>query len=229
MRVAVYFTPDDQHGLSAAAAKWLGWDPHSASLIERDVADDRAAVSKPAHYGFHATIKAPFHLAPMQTLDALQSALTDYCGDAGPFELPALEVRKIKDFFALVPQGDLKHLTLLANETVRFFEHFRADITPQDIAKRQPQFLTERQNHYLKEFGYPYIFEFYRFHMTLSGSVALEHQNIVEESIYKHFDKFIGRPLAFDALSLFVEPSPQQPFYCHSRHMLGKKTKSEFL
>jgi hypothetical protein len=57
---------------------------------------------------------------------------------------------------------------------VREFDGFRAPLTPEDRARRNPSALTPRQCDYLDRFGYPYVMEDFRFHMTLTGRIGAD-------------------------------------------------------
>jgi len=60
---------------------------------------------------------------------------------------------------------------MLAADAVAFFDPFRAAPSEQEIAHRVPQKLTERQRAFLAEWGYPYVFDEYRFHITLTDKL----------------------------------------------------------
>ena len=104
---------------------------------------------------------------------------------------------------------------------VRRFERFRAPLTSADIARRRPDELTadERQN--LVQWGYPYVFDAFRFHMTLTGRVPAERRDGVEAVLLDRFAAFHGRPLPIGGLALFREPSRGADFTVHSLFPLG--------
>ncbi len=73
MRYAIYFTPPKDSPLTRLAASWLGRDPFTGAsvpppsvtgLTPAEIAFHTAAARR---YGFHATLKAPFLLAPTET------------------------------------------------------------------------------------------------------------------------------------------------------------------
>ncbi len=72
--------------------------------------------------------------------------------------------------------------------------------------------MTERQRNYLAVWGYPYVFEEFRFHMTLTGPVPESRQDEIATLLTARFAPFIGRPLSVDRLCLFIEPSPPGDF-----------------
>ena len=57
----------------------------------------------PRRYGWHATLKAPFALAPGTDWITLHQAVQEVARGLQPFVLPPLQVQRIDDFLALVP------------------------------------------------------------------------------------------------------------------------------
>jgi len=218
MRVALYFTPPRQAALTRLASEWLGrdaFDPTSTGA--RD-----SLVAEAARYGFHATMKAPFRLAEGVDLASLDEAVRRFAAEAAAPRIGSLALRSLDGFLALVPQDPEPALDRLAAETVRRFEPFRAETTPDELARRRPDRLAERQRDYLHRFGYPYVFEEFRFHMTLTGRLERLQAEAVERELRDRFAPVIGRPLAVDGLALFVEPEPGSPFHVHTLHTLSE-------
>lgn len=220
MRAAIYFTPDKNNPLISHAAQWLGWDAFRAKPVSCLIKRDERWVVAPSHYGFHATMKAPFHLHESTRLQDIDEALAIFCSKTPAILLPALKITKISNFFALVPEQQTDELLEVASKTVRFFEAFRAALTEQDIKKRNPHLLDEQQYQYLMDYGYPHIFERFRFHMTLTGAIPLTEQDKVEAILNDYFQKFLSAPFSLNGLGIFVEASNQTPFYCHSYYPL---------
>lgn len=211
MRYAIYFSTDADHPLTQAAAMWLGRDAFGAEVpppIGRE-----ELVAEAARYGFHGTLKAPFHLADGADEQALTDAFDTFCATTPAFEIPVIEVGQLGPFFAIVP-GKNAHLDLaaLADRCVRAFEPFRAPLSAADIARRKPDALSDRQRQYLLDWGYPYVFEEFRFHMTLTGPVAEADRSDVASRLEMHFGAFAGRPLAASHLAIFVEAERGAPF-----------------
>ena len=226
MRTALYFTPARDHPLSQSAVHWLGRDAYgelapSGHPFEDTVPAEWAQLTaSPRRYGFHATIKAPFPLAPGTSVAALDRALSAYCMETAPVMLPSLELARIGSFFALVPGGPSPELQAFAGDTVRTFEPFRAALSEVDIARRAGANLSDTQKENLRRWRYPYVFDEFRFHMTLTGPVPEADQPRIETLLRRHFAAFIGKSLSLDALSLFVEPQPGADFTVYSSHAL---------
>jgi hypothetical protein len=158
----------------------LGYDavrgcdvPHATP--EGWLADDwRAATAEPRRYGFHATLKAPFRLAEGRTEADLRHAMEAFSVGREPAQLGTLRVATIGNFVALVPQEQGHELLALAAAIVTTFEPLRAPLSAEDYARRRPEALPARERAYLDRFGYPYVLDAFRFHMTLSGRLPPE-------------------------------------------------------
>jgi hypothetical protein len=92
------------------------------------------------------------------------------------------------------------------------FEPFRAPLSPHDMARRQPERLSAGERDNLMRWGYPYVLDAFRFHMTLTGPVERDDQSSVRAAIEAHFDGLLGAPRRIDTLSIFVEPTRGAPF-----------------
>lgn len=218
MRYAIYFTPPKGDPLAALAADWLGRDhfdgkdivqPERQPYSKQELAD---LTAEPRRYGFHATLKAPFTLPEGTDASALHVAFDAFAKTMEPIRLPSLALGQIGSFFALVPGDWNTSLQDFAGHCVRYFEPFRAPLDEADIARRKPDSLTASQHHHLTTWGYPYVFEDFRFHMTLTGQVTTEQQPDMRALLAEVFADFIGKPLDISHLALFVEPARGAPF-----------------
>jgi hypothetical protein len=54
---------------------------------------------------------------------------------------------------------------------VQGFDDFRAPATDAELARRAPASLTPRQRELLKTWGYPYVLDEFRFHLTLTDRI----------------------------------------------------------
>ncbi|MCZ4093780.1 DUF1045 domain-containing protein [Sinorhizobium psoraleae] len=227
MRYAIYFAPPADDRLTQTAARWLGRDAFiDGALSWPEVPglghDDQIALTAdPRRYGFHGTLKAPFELAQGKSETDLLAAFDEFAAEIDPFEVPRIVLHEIGPFFALVSAEDCAPLRNLAEQAVRRFEPFRAPLSDTDIARRNPERLTQRQREYLTTWGYPYVFEEFQFHLTLTGPVPVETRSVMRETLTAAFDAFIGKPLDVSTVALFVEPHRGAPFTVHSLLPLG--------
>ncbi|PAP96807.1 DUF1045 domain-containing protein [Mesorhizobium wenxiniae] len=229
MRYAIYFTPRQDEPLARIAANWLGRDPFGAATRPVEAVGELSAAEVAFHtasarrYGFHATLKAPFRLASSETEAALRAALDDFALATPVVTIPRLVVSQIDGFFALVPEGPLPALNRFADDVVRDFDRFRAPLTEAEIERRSPDSLKPDEFRNLCQWGYPYVFETFRFHMTLSGRASLQESPRLRAAIDSLFAQVLQRPVPVDALTLFVETEPGAPFMMLSHHALGRR------
>ncbi len=218
MRYAIYYTPPADDPLTRRAAHWLGRDAMSGQFQAQPVFDGLPEArfsdltGDPRRYGFHATMKAPFELAPGRSEESLLSAFEEFASATPAFTLPALVLGQLGRFFALVPQDWDPSLQILADDCVTRFDSFRASLSDADIARRKPEALSEGQRKNLVDWGYPYVFEEFRFHMTLTAQVEPADQPAVLRAIEQHFAGLVPSPRPIEHLALFVEPERGAPF-----------------
>ncbi|MCX2696321.1 MULTISPECIES: DUF1045 domain-containing protein [Ochrobactrum] len=224
MRYAIYFTPPSGDALLKVAANWLGRSAFSGEAVKVPAirtlaAEDIAALTEePRRYGFHATLKAPFRLDTAYNESDLLSALMYFASSSRPFMIPRLRVQGIGPFFALVPEEPVAELNQLANDVVVSFDRFRAPLRDSEIAKRRPERLSEAQRQNLDRWGYPYVFDEFRFHMTLTGSVEEKQRPHVERVLDDFFAPVLDDAVEVANLALFVESEKGAPFEIHSLH-----------
>jgi putative phosphonate metabolism protein len=218
MRYSIYFTPPADDPLTVLAAKWLGRDAFRDLTIEQFDVDGFAAdelselTAEPRRYGFHATLKAPMELAADRSEGELLSALDAFASDTQSFEIPKIALGQLGPFFALVPHETYDPLQTYAAACVRDFEPFRAPLSDADIARRKPERLSESERANLMDWGYPYVFDDFHFHMTLTGQVPPERQAEMRAALEPVFADHVYRPLAISHVSLFIEAERGAPF-----------------
>ncbi|MDL2400227.1 DUF1045 domain-containing protein [Rhizobium mayense] len=221
MRYALYFTPPKADPLTALAARWLGRDAFSGEIFSDKaigfVPEDHAEIiAEPSRYGFHGTLKAPFELAASVTERDLLDVATDFAARTPAFAIPELVLGQLGHFFALVPAMVYQPLQDFAAQVVKTFEPFRAALSDHDIVRRKPEGLTEPQRANLLRWGYPYVLDEFRFHMTLTGRVTTERQAGIHDLLRDRFSDHIGKPLAISGLAVFVEEERGAPFTVRS-------------
>ena len=230
-RFAIYAAPGtgSADALGAAlrerAEQWLGRsvsaDPIAPGIPAGWTREAIDAITFDARrYGFHATLKAPFRLAEGRTLDELDAAVARFAAGHGGAVIPQLTLARLDGFFALVPGAEAAELYGLADEVVTSFDGFRAPATEAELARRKPDSLTPRRRELLQTWGYPYVLEEFRFHMTLTDRIADERSKDVERTLSDWFSPLLGATVPVDALALFTEAEPGAPFVLHAVHPL---------
>lgn len=218
MRYAIYAVPEIGGPLWKAATAWLGRDAASDEMVPfiggEGVSAERHAdhIADPARYGFHATLKPPFRLAPGRTEAELVAAFDAFAAASSPIAIPELVIRRLGSFFALVPNEPVAALDSWAGTVVETFEPFRAPLSEAEIARRRKANLTLAEEAHLLRWGYPYVFDTFRFHMSLTGRVPRDESDAVAAVLQAHFAAFDGRPFRLDTIAIFLEPEPGAPF-----------------
>lgn len=166
-RFAIYVVPDGAWGDFGAA--WLGWDNRSAQSVAQMDEFQASITQRPRKYGFHGTIKAPFHLAENKHATALASDLVQLCCDFRPFALDSLKLEQMGAFFALTAPKEHASLQAVADRCVKDLDGYRAPPNQDELTRRRKATLTPRQEALLQKWGYPYVLDQFRFHLTLTG------------------------------------------------------------
>ena len=227
MRYAIYFTPPHDDPLTRVAVNWLGRDaftgqpvavPSIGSMEQAEIAFHTAA---PRRYGFHATLKAPFRLAADTSEAQLVAAFDAFCASRAAFFVPKLEIRQLDGFFALVPAEPHGDLNALAADCVRALDRFRAPLGEDEAARRQTERMQPRELRYLQQWGYPYVFDAFRFHMTLTGRVPPGEADRMRRTLAEFLGPILQEPVEVANLALFVEPEPGAPFIVHRMRAFG--------
>lgn len=227
LRYALYFTPPASDGLTLAASRWLGRNAFTDAHLPQPAVEGfdaralAALTADPRRYGFHATLKAPFELASGTTEADLVAEIVRFVGEANPFDISELVIGRLGSFFAFVPATECAPLQAFAGEVVRRFERFRAPLSSADIARRNPDQLTSEERQNLVQWGYPYVFDTFRFHMTLTGRVPAEAAPAMEQALRMHFAEHDGRSLPVAGLALYRESQRGADFIAHSLFPFG--------
>ena len=216
-RYEIYYVPAQGSFLDQFGAEMLGYDawigtvlPFPAGVVEQ-VPDWRELTQDPRKYGFHATLKAPMALNGRKEFE-LHGACADYARQPRRIPLITPGVSTISGFIAVIPAGSSDELEQFAADCVRAFDPFRAPLTPEDRSRRNPSRLTPRQAEYLDRWGYPYVMEEFRFHMTLTGRLDADRRGPILEMLRKRFAGLGLYTLTVDRIALFKQDDTKARF-----------------
>ena len=209
-RYAIYYIPDLP--LFQIGSDWLGWNSITGQETTLS-ADHRRITDRPRKYGFHATVKPPFSLASNSTQGDLQDAFQTFCASVSPATGSTLKISRLGRFLAMTQDVQSNEVTELAASTVSHFDKFRAPLSDQDIAKRRQRRLTPQQDALMLRWGYPYVMQEFKFHMTLTGPLAPNEIDAIEHDANTRFQEFIGQPLKIASLALLGEDSDSGRFH----------------
>jgi putative phosphonate metabolism protein len=221
-RYAIYYAPPFDGALWREANRWLGRDPIADAPLMRpalpalDGLDLDALTDGPRHYGFHATLKAPFELASHATERDLLAAAEAFASGRKTFAI-ALAPAALGPFLVFRETAPSADLQQLADDCVRDFDGLRAPLSEADIARRRRAKLSQEQDAQMLRWGYPYVFADFRFHMTLTGTIRDDATRArVLGALTAHFGPLSG-PHAIDAIAVFAQATREAPFTALAR------------
>ena len=225
-RFAIYYAPSANSPLWDRASAWLGRDPLTNETFDGAIAGiERSRLlnltQSANRYAFHATIKPPMALAGA-TVDDLRQALAEFARNHQPVSLGQLKVASLDGFLALIPNEGNDAVQDFAARVVEQFEPFRAELSIKDRAARLARGLTPRQEELLDAYGYPYVFDEFRFHMTLTDRLSEEDRADILAAAQAWFAPELVDPVLLDRLVLYHEPEAGTFFRRLEDYKLGQ-------
>lgn len=215
-RFAIYYTPPPG-ALADFGATWLGWDIAAGERRRPPPEFGRAdeVTAAPRRYGFHATLKPPFLLVEDASQAALGDAVARLAGAIAPARVDALKLSRLGPFVALVPDGEDGPLSHLAATLVRDLDAFRAAPSPDELARRREKRLSSEEDTNLVRWGYPYVMDAFRFHMTLTGPLDDRTATDTEAWLAPRLAAILPRP--FEILEVTLAGEDEDGFF-HEIH-----------
>jgi putative phosphonate metabolism protein len=207
-RYAVYYAPRPGP-FARHASHWLGWDCDAGQTLPQP---DLPGIPFPAiltaearRYGFHGTLRAPFRLNEAETESQLAATVASLATTLAPVRCNGLVLENLLGFLALTPSGCEAALLELGAAVVEGTNALRANLTAAEIARRRPEHLTPRQRALLDVWGYPYVMEEFRFHLTLTDRLPEGEVEVVRPALEEHFAPVLPQPFLIEDLCLFGE------------------------
>jgi len=217
-RYALYYAPEAEEALAAWGAGWLGRDaatgaalaqPAVPGLTPEALAD---LTAEPRRYGLHGTLKPPFRLAEGRSEGELVAAAAALAAATSAFVAPPPRLAAIGRFLALIPSAPAPALHAAADACVRGLDAFRAPPPAAELARRRGAGLTAGQEAMLARWGYPYVLDEFRFHLTLTRRLDAAEHAVLFPWLEEATRPFCQAPMRVRSLCLFVEPAGGGPF-----------------
>lgn len=215
-RYAIYAIPGVESDAPAAARRL-----YDTAVRWYERADVQDVTAGPRRYGFHATLKAPFRLTEAVTEADLHAHAATFALSRGPLMIAGPKPTVVGRFRALTPAAGSDRLDRLGAEVVRAFDALRAPLTEAEYRRREPERLTVRQRALLDRWGYPYVFDEFLFHMTITDSLPRERAADVDRAIDDHFAQVTGIDVPLTSLAVCVEPTLGEGFTVLSVHQFS--------
>lgn len=223
-RYAIYYAPPAAADWSRFATSWLGWDMEAgAAAPHPDIAGlDVAQITEvPRKYGLHATMKPPLRLAEGQTQATLEEACAALAARQQPVTLDGLQLARLGRFLALRPVGDETALNALASACVQELDPFRAPAPEAELERRRAAGLSPEQDENLTRWGYPYVLDQFRFHITLTGRLPKPQLPAVEDALTSHLLPLLPTPFEINDLALMGEAADGRFHLIHRYALCG--------
>ncbi|MEG3618677.1 DUF1045 domain-containing protein [Magnetovibrio sp. PR-2] len=234
-RYAIYYMPEPDSKLWRCASKLLGWDSFQGVDVKPPKLDGikperlREITASARHYGFHGTLKPPFYLSKTTDRAMLDEALEAFAAGQKPFKVPALELAELDGFIALRPKKACEDLDAFAKTCVKSFDNFRAPPSAEETQKRLKADLTKSQKKMLDKWGYPYVMDEFRFHMTLSERLKDKERKTVFDAIEPEIAKVLtDKSWTFNLIALVRQKSKDEPFTVVKTYPLKPHAKSRW-
>ena len=208
-RYALYYAPPPGP-LAEFGAAWLGWDAEAGRRVAHPALPGLPApaaelTAQPHRYGLHATLKPPFRLARDFDVAELTNAAEALSASLPAVLIDGLELARIGDFLALVPVGDATALALLAARLVEALDLFRAPPDLEELERWREETLSPNQQALLARWGYPWVMEEFRFHITLTGPLDPDTAEAVAACLRPQLAPLLTRPWRIRDIALCGE------------------------
>jgi hypothetical protein len=183
---------------------WLGRDAETNSPVAQPCVNNIAALTAaPRHYGFHATLRPPMRLAT--GWNEFHACALAIAASIRPFALPALQLEMIDGFLALTLSRPCAAMHALADQCVRATNPHRAPAGEAELARRRAVGLSPRQESLLQAWGYPYVMQEWRFHLTLTRRLTPAEQAAILPDAAAHFHPALSASRVIDEICLFTQ------------------------
>lgn len=207
-----------------AGCQWLGRDAATGECLTQAAIDGigkeqlETLTAEPRRYGWHATLKPPFRLREGVDLKDVDAAVQTLAGQFRTGLVPPLRVALMGNFLALRPQGEPVAANALAAACVEALQPLGQPLSAEELQRRRRVPLTPQQDALLERWGYPWVFEEFRFHCSLTGpldALDMGAREALMQAARSAFDQLPSEPI--DSIAVFIEPSPGADFQLH-RH-----------
>jgi len=224
-RYAIYYAPEPGSPLDAFGQSWFDLKSGGSKVGATTLTAERIAELSESsrRYGFHGTLKPPFGLNPATTADSLLRAARVFARTLGPVEIPPLELAIIGKFIALTPTTQSAALEKLSAACVRAFEAFRVPLTEEQLENYQLNRLTVHQEQMLEHWGYPYVMEEFRFHISVTDRIDdAEERDEVMRALETVAAPVLGKPIVVRDLTVFRQEGIDAPMVAIERIPFGR-------
>ena len=203
-RAALYWAPDQTDPLTKAGNAWLGRDAElGCDIPQPPIPGLPEATAAPRLYGLHATLRPPMRLST--GWEEFIGATHAIARSVAPFDMPMLQVTDMDGFLALRETEPSPRLHSLADACVRGTDTHRLRPGTAELARRRAHGLSPLQDEMLLRWGYPYVMQEWRFHVTLSRRLTGEEMARLLPAAEAHFAASLAVPRRVAAIAVFTQ------------------------
>ena len=218
-RYAIYYVPSENSELDLFGKCWLGWDPYKGVETTKSDLSKLPSFKKfsslvltPKQYGFHGTIKAPFRLKNEYTYNDLENKVREISKQIHSFYFDQLIIKKLGNFIGLIPTNNLK-INAVSNKFVEELDYLRDELSESEIKKRKPHKLTSNQKQMLFKWGYPYVFDEFKFHLTLTSKLNVVEIDDVLRSLQNILKQVNLNKISFNNICIFGQKNDEKFYF----------------
>ena len=231
-RYAVYWVPKRSDALARFGVSWTGWcaeqgEPRARGEF-RGVSINIPVVTRQIwRHGFHAVIKAPFHLGPGRSRFSVEHALWGLIEESVSFRLPRLRLAVVGGRVALVPRQNCSALDALVariGDAMAPLDGAQANgfaeapaPAPDGVAVGITGGIAGEDIESLVQF--PAV-DAHRFHMPLTDQLALEMAFEVMEELRPLLTPMLDEPRRLHDVALMGDPGEGRPLRVLERYDL---------
>ncbi len=224
-RFAIYYAPSPNSKLAEFGRIWFGnhvTENEDVRIFGLDQNLVAHITEKPARYGLHATLKAPFQIAEGFEFKQLLKHAKRFAQNRKSFSLGKLKQTWFGNTMTLVPEGSNHQVNQFASQCVLGFEDFRAPLTMKERTRRLEANLNLHQRLMLEELGYPYVLSEFQFHITLTASLSEEDKEVVLPKLSPVLEHVCEEPCLIDNIAIAGDPGNGKPFQIIEQFALAK-------
>ena len=214
-RYAIYWLPPEGSYLWKKGSRWFGYDSYKSSQVDRqDIVDLNPAVidqetiisltQRPARYGFHATLKAPFYLDDAYTENDLVEATKALCAKQSAVLSADLRIVDLNTYIAMSLGGakEAPELASLVDVLVEQLDVFRRPMSAEDRQQRitKGEGLDARGIELLDQWGYPSVKERFHCHLTLADTPLTTAEKLDKSLLLSFLNEYFADALNGKAL-----------------------------
>jgi len=224
-KYAVYWVPKRADALARFGASWTGrcaeQGERRVRAVISDLSFDAAAITQRARrHGFHAVVKAPFHLGPELSFFALEHVLGLLVEESVAFQLPRLRLAVVDECVALVPsQGSpvLNELVARSGSALgQLSEPANGVTTAQAVASARDGIEVGRGDSVV---NFP-TSATHRFHMPLTDPISPERALELISKLQPVLEPILQQPRQLNDLALMGDPGEGRPLRVLQRYDL---------